>query len=250
MKDVPVAASPCGKRSEREQQANHGNADELLPGNGRSAGSATQSKDQRRGERHAYQCAIGPKQRGIAEGEGEAERTCPPGPLPEAGHRPEGKGDHEERGSLRERDHRIRGGEGTEGRQPERGERSARLERGGRDAARKVRQEQAAEQLEDDLDAGRGKVVFHSEKPEAESQKERIAGQADEGWIYVSASTVEGIAAEQQYVPGQSAVDEGVTIDLKEVFERKEAQCQSGGQGQGGKQSGAERDAGFGSRPR
>jgi hypothetical protein len=116
--------------------------------------------------------------------------------------------------------------------------RGAGAERGRNDATGKIGQQQAASQLQRNLHPGGRGVVFHPEEPEAEGQKERIAGQPDQRGNHRAATPDEGIAAVQQQVPGQFAVDQRVPVDQKELLQHTQAQRQAGEKsqrdGQGG----------------
>ncbi len=79
---------------------------------------------------------------------------------------------------------------------------------------------------------GGGIVVLHAEKLEAEGQKEGIAGEADEGGEHFAACPGQCVAAVEQQVFCQVAVDERVAIDLEEIFEHPKAQDEAGGKGE------------------
>ena len=72
------------------------------------------------------------------------------------------------------------------------------------DPPRKIGQQQAAGQLQRNLHPCGRSVVLHAEEPEAERQKERVAGQPDQRRLQRSAGRDERIAAVQQQVFGHS----------------------------------------------
>jgi hypothetical protein len=102
-------------------------------------------------------------------------------------------------------------------------------ERGGGDAPRKIGQQQAARKLQRDLYPTHRDVVFHAEDAEAGGQKERVAGQPDQGRVTLAAGYRQGILTMQQQVFSQPAIDQRVSIDLKEFLQHPQAQGEARG---------------------
>jgi len=69
----------------------------------------------------------------------------------------------------------------------------AKTERG--DATGKIGQQQTAGQGQRNLRIDGRSVVLHSEEPETEGQKQRIAGKADQRGVQLAVTRREGIAA-------------------------------------------------------
>jgi len=231
VKDSPVAGGPGGKGCESQQGAHERHAKELFGLDAR----AWQTEHHGRREGHGGQCAIRPQQGGEGDREGEAEGISPAGPVVEAGHGPERQRQQEESGGFSERSGRIGGCERTERGEPEGCQRGAGTEGRRGNAANELSEEQASGKFERDLHATGGEVVLHAKEPEAGEEKERVAGQPDQGGREIAAGCVQGVAAMEQQGFGEAAVDEGISIHLKEVFEHAEAEGQAGGKGQRGR---------------
>ena len=163
-----------------------------------------------------------------------------PGAKPRDG--PERERQDKQGGRLGERVGGVDGRKRTQNGQPEGGVRGSGAEHGPGDAPREIGQEQAAGQFKGNLDEGGRSIVFHPEEAETGGQKERVAGQSDEGGVGFAAGGGERIAAMEQQVFCQAAVDERVAVDLEEMLEHPQAQAEAGGEGEaersGGSQAG------------
>ena len=149
----------------------------------------------------------------------------------EAGHCPEREGEHEESERLGERNGGIGGSKRTERSEPERGMARPGGELRRRDAGRKAGKEKATGEFEEDLQDGRGKVVFHPEKLEAEGEEEGIAGQAYQARNQLPVGTGEGIAAVEEETLSEVAVEERISVDLEEVFQHPKTEYETGHEG-------------------
>ncbi len=228
VKDAPVPCRPHGKGSQRQQNANHRHAHQLS----RRNCPTRQSNDKRRRKGYGGKCAIGPQECGPGDRECKPQRIGPARTFPEARHRPHRQRQHKERGRLGERSRRVGSGEGAKRRQPKRRQRCSAARLGGCDAAHEIRQQQAAQQFQGNLRAGRGKVILHPEKPETSGEKKRIAGQPDQRGVYFAVGRREGKTPMQQQIFGQITVDERVAVDVKEALQHPQPKDEARGQRQ------------------
>ena len=91
--------------------------------------------------------------------------------------------------------------------------------------------EETGGEVDGDLGEHDRVVVLHAEEAEAEDEKKRIAGEADEGGVDVR-SVAQAIDAVEHPVLRDVAVDEGVAFDFGVRVDEPEAQGGSGGEGQ------------------
>src|SRR3974390_1564996 len=89
---------------------------------------------------------------------------------------------------------------------------------------RHISQQDASNQFESYLRKGGCSVVLHPKELEAGGQRQWIAGKANQRGISLAVAYGEGILAVQEQVPGNSAVNERVAIDLKEVPEHPDSE--------------------------
>ena len=99
-------------------------------------------------------------------------------------------------------------------------------------AAGEASQEEAAEQVEGNLHEGRGGVVFHAEEAETEGEEQWIAGQTNEGGVQLPSRQRICIAAMEEEILCQVAIDQRVAFNVKEVVEHPQSKRKTGSKGQ------------------
>ncbi len=109
----------------------------------------------------------------------------------------------------------------------------------GHNAAHKIGQQQAAQQLQRNLHAGRSKVILHPKNFEASGEEERIAGQPNQRRIHCAVGRIQCKTAVKQQILGQASIDEHVAVDQKEALEHLQAQDEARSQRQRQGQCGA-----------
>src|SRR5208337_2111126 len=99
-----------------------------------------------------------------------------------------------------------------------------------RDAAGEIGEQKAGNQVKPYLNEAGREVILHAKELEAAGEKDRIAGEADDGGIMLAAGAVERIAAVQKQVFGDAAVDEAVDLNFEANLECPQAQSEAGSQ--------------------
>ncbi len=163
--------------------------------------------------------------------------VAPPWPVTKTRQRPERQGNRKQRGRFRERGDVVNCCKGAERGQPKRAVSGPGAKPDRRDVAGKIGQQQATGQAQHNLRIDGRSIVLHSEEPETESQKQRIAGQADQRGIEFATGRGESIAAVQQQVFCDVAIDQGVAVGRKQPAQHPQAQGQARGEGGEGRQA-------------
>ncbi len=161
----------------------------------------------------------------------------------ETGQCPHRQGKRKESRRLSKRSRSIRSCKGAKRRQPKRDDARAGGLFGRRNPACELRQQQAPHKLKRNLHQGRGIVLLHSEKPEAERQKKRVSGQPDQSGSQLPVRRGKSVAAVQQQVFCQRPINQRVSIDLKEILQHPKAHDEARRERRRGNQRGAKTTA-------